>query len=212
MPFHMHRKQYDDVSMTAKADDQFFTHPSVSKRCWDTLKDALDISKVDLFLEPSAGDGSFLNLLPADKRVGVDLVKKHPEVIESNFFDWTPPDFYPLLCGYGKNVVTVGNPPFGKNSNLAIEFFNHAALFSDTIAFIIPRTWRKWSVQHKLDSNFGLYLDATLPYHSFYVGNQPWHRIRCCFQVWSRKELHFDNQRPDWTQMELNWDEFKTNK
>ena len=206
--FHMHRKQYDGEVMTAKEDDQFFTHPLIAERCWKTLESAINVNDYDKIIEPSAGDGSFLSLLPKNKRVGVDLVKQHPEVIESDFFKWFPDNYNPLLFERGNNLV-VGNPPFGKNSNLAIEFFNHAAAFADVIAFIIPRTWRKWSVQHKLNSEFGLYFDATLPYHSFYVNNQPWHRIRCCFQIWSRTELEFDNQTPDWKEMDLKWNEFK---
>lgn len=203
----MHKKQYDEATMVAKSDDQFFTHPLVAQRCWNTLK-TIDISGFESIIEPSAGDGSFLDLLPKEKRVGVDLVKQHSEVIESDFFKWYPDNYSPLFIDSKSNNMIVGNPPFGKNSNLAIRFFNHGAVFADTIAFVIPRTWRKWSVQHKLDNRFGLYLDATLPFQSFYVDDKPWHRIRCCFQVWSKRELEFADQTPDWSEMDLRWSEF----
>lgn len=202
--FHMHRKQYDEGVMTAKSDDQYFTHPQVSKRCVDVVESMFSFDNFDIVLEPSAGDGSFLEMLPKEKRVGVDLVKQHPEVIESSFFNWAP--FSMLDLSEKKKVITIGNPPFGKNSNMAIDFFNHAANFSDVIAFIIPRTWRKFSVQSKLNSSFGLYFDASLPYHCFSVDGKPWHRIRCCFQIWAKQNPQADiDQQPDWKNMELKW-------
>ena len=42
-----------------------------------------------------------------------------------------------------KNILIVGNPPYGKNCSTAINFFNHAVTISDFIAFIIPKTFRK---------------------------------------------------------------------
>ena len=205
--FSLGRKEYDEETNVAKSDDQYFTHPQISKMCWSAVESLFDLDSYDTILEPSAGDGSFLNLMPEDKRVGVDLVKQHPEVVESDFFKWYPDSYQPLLLETNKKIITVGNPPFGRNSNLAIQFFNHAALFSDVICFIIPRTWRKWSVQSKLNSDFGLYFDATLPYQSFYVAGKPWTRIRCCFQIWSRinpgKEI---DQLPDWKDTKLDWE------
>lgn len=200
--FHMHRKQYDADVMTAKADDQYFTHPLIAEKCWNVVEGILpQLPEIDYYLEPSAGNGAFLDLLPEDKRIGVDLVKQHPEVIQSDFFNYLPTFYSPLEVLSKTNVLTIGNPPFGKNSNLAIQFFNHAAKFSDTICFVIPRTFRKYSVQKSLDPRFELWFDATLPYHIFFVDGKPWHRIRCCFQIWSIKELEFENQRPDWTDL-----------
>ena len=56
----------------------------------------------------------------------------------------------------------LGNPPFGKNCSLAIKFFNKAAEFADLIAFIIPRTFKRISIQNKLNLNFSfiLFLDS----------------------------------------------------
>ena len=41
--------------------DKFYTIPSYSKKCIDKVFELYDISKWDLIIEPSAGDGSFLN-------------------------------------------------------------------------------------------------------------------------------------------------------
>lgn len=41
--------------------DKFYTKPEVAKQCYDFLRQKAD---GEMFLEPSAGDGSFLNFLP----------------------------------------------------------------------------------------------------------------------------------------------------
>ena len=74
--------------------DQFYTNPSIAKDCLDTLKNIKEVKydSYDLYLEPSAGDGSFLNLLPAEKRVGLDLDPKIDEIIKLDFYSYKPPD------------------------------------------------------------------------------------------------------------------------
>ena len=121
--------------------DQFYTKPEVAKLCCDLI----DFSEYEKILEPSAGTGVFLDLLPSEKRVGIDLDPKHDEIVEQDFFLYK-----------GTENLVIGNPPFGRVSSLAIKFFNHAATFADTIAFIIPRTFRRVSVQNKLNLHFHL--------------------------------------------------------
>ena len=65
-----------------------------------------------------------------------------------NYFDYVP--------NKTKRYLVVGNPPFGKISSIAIKFFNKSAEYADCIAFIIPRTFKRVSVQNKLNLNFHL--------------------------------------------------------
>ena len=127
--------------------DQFYTKPEVAELCCNLM----DFSKYNKILEPSAGTGVFLELLPEDKRIGIDLEPKHPEITKQDFFLYK-----------GTEDLVIGNPPFGRVSSLAIKFFNHAATFADTIAFIIPRTFRRVSVQNKLNLHFHLVEDIEL--------------------------------------------------
>ena len=74
-----------------------------------------------------------------------------------DFFDYTP-----TALGEGK-IMVVGNPPSDKVSSVAMKFFNHSAEWSDVIAYIIPRTFRRPSVQNKLDTRFHLVYDDDTP-------------------------------------------------
>ena len=53
--------------------DQFFTKKSVAKSCLLHLKQFIGDDL--FFVEPSAGSGNFLNLLPRDSRLGIDIAK-----------------------------------------------------------------------------------------------------------------------------------------
>lgn len=150
--------------------DKFYTKPWVAKMCCELL----DLTEYSHILEPSAGAGAFLPYLPSDKTEAIDLEPDADGITQMDFFDYK-----------GNPDLVIGNPPFGRVSSLAIKFFNHAATFTDTIAFIIPRTFRRVSVQNKLDLNFHLSLDAEIPMGSFEPETM---KAKCCFQVWKRKE------------------------
>ena len=68
--------------------DQFFTNKDIAKQCYLELCKLYNINEFDLLLEPSAGDGSFLKLLPENKRLGLDLDPKFEEIKQMDFFDF----------------------------------------------------------------------------------------------------------------------------
>lgn len=156
--------------------DQFYTKPDIAKLCWSHIEQLYTIKTFDLILEPSAGTGSFYNLLPPDTRLGLDIEPKALEIKCMNFFDYNIS---------GPTCLTIGNPPFGKNSSLAVKFFNHAAKFSDVIAFIVPKTFKKSSVIARLDLNFSLIAEYELPANSFEFDNKDYD-VPCVFQIWDK--------------------------
>ena len=158
--------------------DQFYTKPDIAKQCYQILNEELDIRNYDILMEPSAGTGSFFNLLPQDKRIGIDLEPKCDGVGEGNFLDFE--------ANRELTYLIVGNPPFGKVCSLAVKFFNKAALFANAIAFIVPRTFKRASIWNKLDKHFHLVknFDLSLKPCCF----EPSMSAKCCFQVWVKKE------------------------
>ncbi len=136
------------------------------------------------FLEPAGGNGAFIDALiqlGAKSIEAVDLYPKHPGVQEADFLKYIPK---------GENLVTVSNPPFGRNNSLSIPFFNHAAEHSDFIAFLVPRSWRKWSVQNRLDRRFHLVSDQDVAVNYVtdsgeQIGTN--NDLRTCFQIWEKR-------------------------
>lgn len=157
--------------------DKFYTNQDVAQKCIDKIGEIYDWNSWDFIIEPSAGNGSFLLKIPTDNKIGIDISPEHDSIIKQNFLTYEPE--------INGRILVVGNPPFGKISSLAIKFFNHAAKWADSIAFIIPRTFRRISVQNKLDLNFHLIYDEELPVKP--CAFNPPMSAKCCFQIWEKK-------------------------
>ncbi|QFT59408.1 hypothetical protein FIU94_11295 [Sulfitobacter sp. THAF37] len=157
--------------------DKFYTKPEVARQCVDDFESwtgiVLNTTKTDL-LEPSAGAGAFLDFLPS-RTLAYDLLPEDPRIARKDF----------LKLVRSKPAIVIGNPPFGRSCCLAIQFFNHAATFADQIAFIVPRTFEKISIQNRLDPQFHLLNQRVLERDSFMFEGKS-HPVDCVFQVWRR--------------------------
>lgn len=165
--------------MNSRILDQFYTNRPLAKKCLETaisLKGKL-LLDFDTWLEPSAGEGSFYDLLPNNK-LGLDLEPKSNGIIQADFLNYRLPD---------NKYFTIGNPPFGKNSSLALKFINKASEKSVAIAFILPRTFKKISLINKVDEFLHLEYEEDLPKNSFNYNGLPYD-VPCVFQVWVKKE------------------------
>lgn len=158
--------------------DKFYTLEFYSKQCIDNVFKIYNKDTFDLIIEPSAGNGSFYNQIIHDNKIGIDIEPEDICIIKQDFLKYKPP----LEM---KNILVIGNPPFGKNNSLAIKFFNYASKFSNVIAFIIPRTFRKVSIQNKLNTNFHLIYDEDVPINKCFNVKI---FVKCCFQIWQKKE------------------------
>lgn len=163
--------------------DQFYTDGHVAKYCFDILLQHVELSPDDWLLEPSAGDGAFLMVMrqrwAADRCIGIDIDPGCESVTRCEFLE----EFSPNPAA--KRWITTGNPPFGKNCSLAVRFVKRAAEFSEVIAFIVPLTFRKASLQKRLPMNLELVADVELPRRSFVFEGAPY-SVPCCFQIWRR--------------------------
>jgi N6-adenosine-specific RNA methylase IME4 len=161
--------------------DRYFTKRPLARRLYEITQAMIAEQQIefDCWLEPAAGGGAFFDLLPADNRLGIDIDPREVEgVIEHDFFSYD---------GLGARVYgTIGNPPFGKNANMAIKFFNRCAKISSFVAFILPRTFKKDSVVNKLDDHFHLEYEELLAENSFEIDGVE-KSVPTVFQIWVKK-------------------------
>ena len=76
----------------------------------------------------------------------------------------------------------VGNPPYGKNASLAVKFVNKSVELSDSIHYVLPRTFRKPSILNRIDSHLHLVGDEL-------VGDEMFGgTILTCAQKWERRD------------------------
>jgi hypothetical protein len=188
--------------------DQFFTNDDIVERCMKSIDDASDY---DVVIEPSVGAGAFYHRICTDEeyagaqKIAVDIdsstfvpVSLRDVVIEQDYLTYCPVMNTTTTPGTDRvdsvppRILVIGNPPFGKNASLAVKFFNHSAKFADTIAFIVPRTFRKPSLFNRLDPNFHMTHEDILPLDSFYVPSsstpdkQKSYSVPCVWQIWKR--------------------------
>lgn len=172
--------------MLSKELDKFYTNADVAAFCADIFaKYKLEGPTV----EPSAGSGAFAPW----SNIMFDLLPEGPNITQANFLTVNSTQY--------KNYL--GNPPFGKNSSLAKKFFNHAACGQGVIGFILPRTFRKISIQNALNMNFHLVEDVLLSPNSFTLNGKPY-AVPCVFQVWvwkpvKRQKVVLPTSHPDFS-------------
>ncbi|MDY3113208.1 MAG: restriction endonuclease subunit M [Helicobacter sp.] len=169
-----------------RSHNEFFTKKEVAKECFLKFLDFLKSHKIDSsvyhFLEPSCGNCSFYDLLPKERRIGIDLEYKRPEILEQNFLEFKPKS--------GLKIVIVGNPPFGLRGNLALRFINYAD-FADFIAFILPPLFDsdgKGSPKGRV-RGFSLAFSEKLPINSFIYPNGKEVEVATVFQIWVNSRL-----------------------
>lgn len=105
------------------------------------------------------------------------------------------PDTPPKL----KFDTVVGNPPYGSASGLAIKFLNLALKLSDDVRFVLPRTFRKDTVQARIDTDFSCVYDETLPDDTFKPVTS---NTKTCIQYWAPGKRQLKTKQTthaDWT-------------
>ncbi len=165
--------------------DQFFTREEIARDCFDSLLQwmAQDGARESgyRFIEPAAGMGAFYDLLPPDRRTGIDIVPFREDYEQQDFLGWKPP-FDGL-----RNAV-IGNPPFGYRAWLALAFVNHAATFADYVGLVLPMAFQsdgKGSPKHRVEGLRLMHM-SFLPSDSFVDGEGKPLKINALWQIWQR--------------------------
>lgn len=159
--------------------DKFYTNTQVVK----SIIDMIDTSLYDVIIEPSAGSGAFyIPLRDKGKHVlAYDIKPDHPDIKQLDFLNNNID-----ISKYNRALV-IGNPPFGKQASLASKFFNKCASYDivDTIAMVLPKSFKKISIQKRLDRHFDIVIQKDLPSFSFLFDNNPYD-VPCIVQIWNR--------------------------
>lgn len=155
--------------------EQFYTDANLAVE----LISLLDLKKYTLIIEPSAGQGSFSLQIPGC--MAFDIEPKHSSILRADFLELD------IKTPNPKDALIIGNPPFGRQSSLAIKFIKKACLLADTVAFILPRSFKKDSMKDKFPNNFWCILEVDLGERIFLTEKNENYKVKCVFQIWERK-------------------------
>ena len=113
-----------------KDKDQFFTAIDTAQYCFDVYKKKMKELNEDEteyhYIEPSAGSGNFLKVLPKDRTIALDIEPFDKNIKKQDYLEWEPEN-------KNHKYIVFGNPPFGLRGHLALKFINHSAKFADFV-------------------------------------------------------------------------------
>jgi len=169
------------VGMTiTNALDQFFTADHEVSKCLEAWQDHIKIDKDAVVIEPSAGAGAFSKNIDC---LAFDLKPQAEDIVQADFLNL---DFIKYVKT-NSEVHFIGNPPFGKTSDLALKFIRRMTSFDKTKSFalILPAIHSRENYKNKIDTHFHLV-------HQHYVKDfvefgKP-KKVNCVFQIWARQE------------------------
>ena len=165
--------------------DKFYTIDTTVKLCINTVIRNIKIRNKDIIIEPSAGNGSFINdiKLLTKNTFFFDIKPDNEEIIKEDFLEL---DYSKYIIN-NNNKHFIGNPPFGRQSSLAIKFIKKTCLIADSFSYILPKSFKKQSLQKHIPLNFHLIKQIDLPENSFKINNKI-HNVPCIFQIWIKKK------------------------
>ena len=186
-----------NIGLNRDTTDKFYTNKEIVNFCVNDIEKILKIKKLDIIIEPSAGNGAFLENLSklSDKCVFMDIkpegsTHQEKKIIECDYLKF---DINSKKEDIDENtkIHVIGNPPFGRQSSLAIKFIKKSCEFCDTLSFILPKSFKKESLKKHFPLNFHLIHEFDLPKYSFNVLSDSNERIKydvpCIFQIWIKK-------------------------
>jgi len=164
--------------------DKFYTKKETAHYIINLFKQHITCNNDDLIIEPSAGNGAFIDAIKSLKcnYKFYDLEPEHGEIIKQDYLLYNTN----TNINNSQKIHIVGNPPFGRQSSLAIKFIKKSCEFCDTISFILPKSFKKDSLKKTFPSNFHLLFEIDLPKNSFLVNNKE-EDVPCLFQIWIKK-------------------------
>lgn len=166
--------------------DKFYTKREIVEQFISVIRNNIIISDDDLIIEPSAGNGAFIQKIKeiTNNYLFYDIEPASEEIIKQDFLEYNHDDIKQQY----KQIHIIGNPPFGRQSSLAIKFIKKCCEFANSISFILPKSFKKDSMKRHFAMNFHLIYESELPENSFLVNDNE-HNVPCIFQIWIRKEI-----------------------
>lgn len=171
-----------------KDNEKYYTNSKFIDISIDIINKANIIKKNDMIIEPSAGNGAFINGIKtlSNKNHFYDIQPESPAITKQDFLELDLSNTY----DEEDDCHFIGNPPFGRQSSLAIKFIKKICLFDKTksVSFILPKSFKKLTLQRSFPLKFHLEEEVNVPKNSFILNGKDID-IPCVFQIWVKKEI-----------------------
>lgn len=191
-------KEKQEKGLHRNTIDKYYTKNEIAKQCMEFVKSYLPNMQNDIIIEPSAGNGAFIPYIKdiSNELYLYDIEPEHPEIIKKDYLTLNISMFTPFRIQDGvinhsnpsKQIHIIGNPPFGRQSSMAIKFIKKSCEFANSISFILPKSFKKDSLKKSFSLNYHLIFQFDIPDNSFLVDSVE-HNVPCIFQIWQKKYI-----------------------
>jgi predicted RNA methylase len=174
--------------------DKYYTSSKLAEYVVAKVKEILGENNITEYLEPSAGNGVFLNYLP-ENVLAYDIDPEDARI--------TKQDFLKLELEYKEGRCVVGNPPYGTRNTLSVSFFKKSIKLCDFIAFILPISQYKNSQQMY---EFDLIYSEDLGKRKYSDRH-----LHCCLNIYKRNKGGLHKRPPNYKLKDVEILEYRRN-
>lgn len=168
--------------------DKYYTSTDLANYCWDKTFEIIGEENISEIIEPSCGNGSFLQHNIWLPHFAYDI---EPECENrcNGFTTIFKADYLKADINYLDGRLIIGNPPYGEKLNLAQKFFKKSIRIADYIAFILPIS--------QLNNSNSFYEFDLIHSEDLGVKDYSGRQLHCCFNVYRRPLNGIYNKKPD---------------
>lgn len=120
--------------MSKIENDKYYTPISVANDCWNKVLKVIGEENISEVIEPSVGNGAFLNHPTQIVHFAYDIAPECTSTITQIFKE----DYLTANINYLHGRLIIGNPPYGRCLTMAQKFYKKSIQIADYIAFILP--------------------------------------------------------------------------
>lgn len=175
-----------NTGLKRKGKEKYYTSHAVVKKLLVSYNKVIERNDTDLWIEPSAGNGSFTSYLGDRTLLAYDIEPEAENIIKQDFFKLNL-DIWSIPLHF------IGNPPFGRQSSIAIKFIKRITACEKTksLAFILPKSFKKASPKRHFPLNFHLEYEEDVEKDGFVIDGTTID-VPCVFQIWVKKDHERD--------------------
>ena len=164
--------------------DKYYTPQDLVELVINRTKEVIGLDNITEFIEPSAGNGAFLDSLYSLGKpvIAYDIAPERDDIIKRDYLE--------LELDYQEGRCVIGNPPFGSRGNLFKQFYNKSIQISDYIVFICSI-----KLLNNINSiyKFDLIHSEDLGFYEYSGVN-----IHCCLNIYKRPKNGIFNKKPNY--------------
>jgi hypothetical protein len=174
------------INISKIINDKYYTSSDLAEYCVNKTEKIIGKDNITEYLEPSAGNGVFLDYLQKTYKA-YDIDPEDNRIVKQ--------DYLQLDIPYKQGRCIIGNPPYGNRNVLSVQFYKKSIQLGDYISFILPIS--------QLNNNQQMYEFNMVYSEDLGIKQYSGRDVHCCFNIYKRPKNGL-NQKPKYKLKDVN--------